>query len=102
MRGVHFGSGNRRGSVMNSGKGDGRCRSWCRLGSQQPVWLPGMLFVSLILAAVLLGVWPGALPSAQAQSWQNEESGAVRHIVVTLNKSRTLRFGKPFATPVGG
>ena len=47
-------------------------------------------------------VWPGWLRTAQAQSWANEESGRVRHIVVTLNKSRTLRFDKPFASAVVG
>ena len=43
----------------------------------------------------------GALPHAQAQS-RDEDSGAVRHIVVTLNKSRTLRIEKPFASAVVG
>src|SRR5436305_12349947 len=46
----------------------------------------------VILVTLLLVVWPGWLRTAQAQSWANEESGRVRHIVVTLNKSRTLRF----------
>ena len=46
-------------------------------------------------------VWPSWLRTAQAQSWVSEESGRVRH-VVTLNKSRTLRFDKPFASAVVG
>src|SRR5262249_3592401 len=49
----------------------------------------------------LRGVGPGPLPHAQAQP-QNEESGAVRHIVVTVNKSRTLRFDNAFASAVVG
>jgi pilus assembly protein CpaC len=32
----------------------------------------------------------------------SEESGRVRHIVVAINKSRTLRFDKPFASAVVG
>ena len=60
-----------------------------------------MLFAPVILVTVLL-VWPGWLRTAQAQSWVSEEGGRVRHIVVTLNKSRTLRFDKPFASAVVG
>jgi pilus assembly protein CpaC len=63
---------------------------------------PGnLLFVPVIIAWALLGVGLGPLPHAQAQP-QNEESGAVRHIVVTVNKSRTLRIEKPFASAVVG
>ena len=43
----------------------------------------------------------GPLQHAQAQS-RDEDSGAVRHIVVTLNKSRTLRLEQPFASAVVG
>ena len=63
--------------------------------------LRNLLFVPLIIACALLGVGPGPLPHAQAQP-QNEESGAVRHIVVTVNKSRTLRFDSAFASAVVG
>ena len=41
------------------------------------------------------------LQHAQAQSRDKEDS-AVRHIVVTVNKSRTLRIEKPFASAVVG
>src|SRR5947208_4591124 len=102
MEGHRFRFGESRGSVMNRVKGDGRRRSRRRLGLRQPTWLPGLLFAPLILAAALLGVWPGHLPTAQAQSWQEEEGGGARHIVVILNKSRTLRFDKPFASAVVG
>src|SRR6516165_6390399 len=60
-----------------------------------------LLFAPVIIAWALLGVGPGPLQHAQAQP-QNEESGAVRHIVVTVNKSRTLRIERPFASAVVG
>jgi pilus assembly protein CpaC len=87
---------------MNSIEGDGCRTSRRRWGLQQPIWLPGLLFLPLILAAALLGVWPDLLPAAQAQSWESEEGAGVRHIAVILNKSRTLRFDKPFASAVVG
>jgi Flp pilus assembly secretin CpaC len=61
-----------------------------------------LLFAPVILVTALLVVWPGWLRTAQAQSWVSEEGDGVRHIVVTLNKSRTLRFDKPFASAVVG
>jgi pilus assembly protein CpaC len=61
-----------------------------------------LLFALAILVTTLLVVWPGWLRTAQARSWVSEEGGGVRHIVVTLNKSRTLRFDKPFASAVVG
>jgi pilus assembly protein CpaC len=45
----------------------------------------------------MLGVGPR--PLAQAQT---EESAGVRHLVVTLYKSRTLRFDQPFSSAVVG
>ena len=63
----------------------------------QFITLLGGAIAPVILVTAFLVVWPGWLRTAQAQSWANEESGRVRHIVVTLNKSRTLRFDKPFA-----
>ena len=68
----------------------------------QFITLLGGAIAPVILVTAFLVVWPGWLPTAQAQSWANEESGRVRHIVVTLNKSRTLRFDKPFASAVVG
>ena len=56
----------------------------------------------VILVIAWLVVWPSWLRTAQAQSWVSVESGRVRHVVVTLNKSRTLRFDKPFASAVVG
>ena len=79
--------------MMNSVERDGRCRP----GLPLP-----LLFAPVILVTALLVVWPGWLRTAQAQSWASEEGGGVRHIVVTLNKSRTLRFEKPFASAVVG
>src|SRR5947208_17081526 len=87
---------------MNSTQGDGRRRSRRRWELQQPRSRPALLFAALIFAVALLGVWPALLPAAQAQSWESEEGGGVRHIVVILNKSRTLRFDKPFASAVVG
>lgn len=66
-----------------------------------PARLRNLLFVPLMIAWALLGVGLGPLPHAQAQSRDNEDS-AVRHIVVTINKSRTLRIEKPFASAVVG
>jgi hypothetical protein len=68
---------------MNSTERDGCCRP----GLPLP-----LVFAAVIRVTALLVVWPGWLRTAQAQSWVSEEGGRVRHIVVTLNKSRTLRF----------
>src|SRR5262249_5773595 len=86
------------GTVMSSNQGHGRRRACRRVAG---VRLRHLLFVPAIIASALLGVAPGPLQHAQAQP-QNEESGAVRHIVVTVNKSRTLRIEKPFASAVVG
>src|SRR5262249_42351237 len=64
--------------------------------------LLGGAIVPVILITAWVVVWPGWLRAAQAQSWVSEEGGSVRHIVVTLNKSRTPRFDKPFASAVVG
>src|SRR5262245_46528545 len=77
---------------MMSKQGDIRRIAWRRVRN--------VLFVPLMSAWALLGVGPGPLPHAQAQP--QEESGAVRHIVVTVNKSRTLRFDNAFASAVVG
>src|SRR5439155_1400368 len=78
---------------MNSVERDGRCRP----GLPLP-----LLFAPVILVTALLVFWPGPLRAAQAQSWVSKEGGGARHIVVVLNKSRTLRFDKPFASAVVG
>src|SRR6266566_2090245 len=85
---------------MMSKQGDSR-RIARRVLSLGPVRLRNLLFVPLIIASALLGVGSGPLQRAQAQP-QNEDAGAVRHIVVTVNKSRTLRIEKPFASAVVG
>ena len=51
-----------------------------------------------MIAWVLLGVGPGPLQDAQAQSRDDD----IRHIVVTLYKSRTLMLPQPFASAVVG
>src|SRR5215831_18317283 len=84
---------------MMSKQGDSR-RIARRVISLGPARLRNLLFVPLMIAWALLG-GGGPLPHAQAQA-QNEESGPVRHIVVTVNKSRTLRIEKPFASAVVG
>jgi pilus assembly protein CpaC len=88
----------RGGTVMSSKQGDNR-----RIARRSVVGvrLRHLLFVPVIIAWALLGIGPGPLPHAQAQP-QNEDGGAVRHIVVTVNKSRTLRIEKPFASAVVG
>src|SRR5205807_8518437 len=45
---------------------------------------------------------PEWISGAQAHSWVSEQGGRVGHIVVMLNKSRNLRFDKPFASAVVG
>ena len=62
-----------------------------------------LLFVPVLIAWALLGVGLGAVQQAQAQS-RDEDSGGggVRHIVVTLYKSRTLVLEQPFASVVVG
>src|SRR6516165_9290227 len=66
------------------------------------ITLLGGAVAPVILVIAWLVVWPSWLRTAQAQSGVSEESGRVRHVVVTLNKSRTLRFDKPFASAVVG
>ena len=82
------------GGILSSVERDERCRPGLPL--------PGVLFAPVILVTAVLVVWPGSVRTAQAQSWVSEEGGGVRHIVITLNKSRTLRFDKPFASAVVG
>jgi pilus assembly protein CpaC len=83
---------------MRSNQGDSRRIARRRVCGLR---LRHLLFVPVIIAPALLGIAPGPLQHAQAQS-QNEDSGPVRHIVVTVNKSRTLRLEKPFASAVVG
>jgi pilus assembly protein CpaC len=83
---------------MNSKQGHRRRSAPQRVSGLRPLRL---LFVPVIIASALLGVGSGPLQRAQAQP-QNEDGGAVRHIVVTVNKSRTLRIEKPFASAVVG
>jgi Flp pilus assembly secretin CpaC len=78
---------------MSSVERDGRCR---------PGFPLPLLFTPVIVVTALLVVWPGWLCAAQAQLWVSEKGGGARHIVGTLNKSRTLRFDKPFASAVVG
>jgi Flp pilus assembly secretin CpaC len=73
-----------------------------KINRREFITLLGGAIAPVILVTAFLVVWPGWLRTAQAQSWANEESGRVRHIVVTLNKSRTLLFDKPFASAVVG
>jgi pilus assembly protein CpaC len=83
---------------MRSNQGDSRPTARRRVWGLRRRHL---LFVPVIITSALLGIAPGPLQHARAQP-QNEESGAVRHIVVTVNKSRTLRIEKPFASAVVG
>src|SRR2546430_4697857 len=83
----------KRGAQMSS---EGACHQKSRrraVGS----WLWGLLFVPLVVGSVMWGGGPRQL--AQAQT---EEGAGVRHLVVTLNKSRTLRFDQPFSSAVVG
>src|SRR5262245_19277749 len=77
---------------MMSKQGDNR-RIACRR-------LRNLVFVPLMIAWALTGVRPGPMTHAQAQP--QEEGGAVRHIGVSVSKSRTLRFDNAFASAVVG
>jgi pilus assembly protein CpaC len=84
---------------MSSVQGDTRRMiRWCVRGLRPSTPLRDLLFVPLVIAWVLLGVGAGPLQYAQA----NGDDGGVRHIVVTVNKSRTLRLPEPFASVVVG
>ena len=78
--------------------GTRRMLQWCVRGLRPSTPLRDLLFVSLMIAWVLLGVGPGPLQDAQAQSRDDD----IRHIVVTLHKSRTLMLPQPFASAVVG
>jgi pilus assembly protein CpaC len=82
---------------MSSEEGACRQKSRRRDIESRLARLRMLLFVPLVVAAAMLGVGPRQL--AQAQT---EESAGVRHLVVTLNKSRTLRFDQPFSSAVVG
>jgi pilus assembly protein CpaC len=82
---------------MSSIQGDTR-RIARRVISLGPARLRNRIFVPLIIACALLGVGTGPLQYAQA----NGDDGGVRHIVVTLYKSRTLVLEQPFASVVVG
>jgi pilus assembly protein CpaC len=82
---------------MSSIQGDTR-RIGRRVISLGPARLRNRIFVPLIIACALLGVGTGPLQYAQA----NGDDGGVRHIVVTVHKSRTLVLEQPFASVVVG
>src|SRR5262249_17359627 len=77
------------------------CRRGGRMRRREFIAPLGGAIAPVILVTVWLVVWPSWLRHAQAQSWMSGE-GSRRHIVVTLNKSRTLRFDNPFASAVVG
>ena len=84
---------------MGSIQGDTRRTiRWCGRGLRPSTPLRDLLFLCLMIAWVLLGVGPGPLQYAHA----NGDDGGVQHIVVTLNKSRTLMLPQPFASAVVG
>ena len=65
-------------------------------------WRYALPFAALTIFALLLAHLP-TMQSAWAQSpdWQSEGQ-PVRHVVVTVNKSRTFQLGQPFSTAVVG
>jgi pilus assembly protein CpaC len=83
---------------MMSKQGDNR-RISRRVVSLGLARLRNLLFVPFILACALLGVGAGPLQYAQANG---DDGGGVRHIVVTVHKSRTLVLEQPFASVVVG
>ena len=78
--------------------GTRRMPQWSVRSLRPSTPLRDWLFVSLTITWVLLGLGPGPLQDAQAQS----RDGDIRHIVVTLYKSRTLMLPQPFASAVVG
>ena len=78
--------------------GTRRMPQWSVRSLRPSTPLRDWLFVSLMIAWVLLGVGPGPLQDAQAQSRHDD----IRHIVVTVHKSHTLTLPQPFASAVVG
>ena len=70
----------------------------CVRGSQPSTRLRNLLFVPLTIAWVLLGIGLGPLQYAEAQ----RGTKSVRHIVVTLYKSRILPIERSFASVIVG
>src|SRR5947209_1190301 len=104
FRGVNNG-----GCVMLSRRGAVR-RNSCDLkrnakATTGPSFNTGIGLGVLLAAAVVLGALLSDARWAQAQSgrgsWQSE-GDTVRHVVITLNKSRTFRLDKSFSTAVVG
>src|SRR6476659_6250536 len=84
---------------MGSIQGDTRRTiRWCVRGLRPSTLLLDLLFLCLMIAWVMLGGGAGPLPYAHA----NGDDGGVQHIVVTLNKSRTLMLPQPFASAAVG
>src|SRR5271165_5353476 len=85
----------------------------CRRGSLRGRWrgalaiplsAPLLALLAVLALSALLIVFPVAMKSAQAQSsadWQSDGQ-PVRHVTVTVNKSRTFQLGQPFSTAVVG
>jgi pilus assembly protein CpaC len=87
---------------MLRGQGDRRQALWRQvLRLRRPRCLPGLLAAQLAIVAAFAGMGHALITRAHAQL-RSEDSGAVRHIVVTLFKSRTMRFDRPFASAVVG
>ena len=59
-----------------------------------------MLRAAAIAAAAVMGAMPSALAQA-AKAWESEGE-PVRHVTVTVMKSRTFRIDRPFKTAVVG
>ena len=78
--------------------GTRRMPQWSVRSLRPSTPLRDWLFVSLMIAWALLGVGPGPLQDAQAQSRHDD----IRHIVVTVHKSHTLTLLQPFASAVVG
>ena len=65
-------------------------------------WRRPLVFAALAMFALLLA-HPTDMQSARAQSPDFQSEGQpVRHVVVTVNKSRTFQLGQPFSTAVVG
>src|SRR4051812_19351009 len=70
----------------------------CVRSSRSSTRRRNLLFIPVTIAGVLFGALSGPLKYAEAQS-RNQD---VQHVVVTLNKSRTLQLSRSFASAVVG
>jgi pilus assembly protein CpaC len=89
-----------RGGTGEDGRAPGMLASFAQDGTRPKPWAGALPMTVLAFALALsLQTWPADAQSAR--SWQSE-GDPVRHVVVTINKSKTFHLDKPFTTAVVG